>query len=111
MRAPTDMDTWHVDADVRGHHIYKTVWTPFVGEILLVQQEDHNTEDSFAEAILKSGKIVGHGPREISQIVWYFIEHDGTVSCEVTGPIIKFGMLLHILCKEKANFKAAEEIE
>ena len=98
MRAPTDMDTWHVDDDVRGHHIYKTVWTPFVGEILLVQQEDHNPEDSFTVAILKSGEIVGHVPREISRIVWYFIEHDGTVSCEVTGPR-KQGIGLVVPCR------------
>ena len=85
MRAQTYMDTLHVDDDIRGHHIYKISWTPFVGEILLVQ-EDHNPEGSFALAILKSGEIVGHAPCEISRIVWYFIEYDGTVSCEVTGP-------------------------
>ena len=66
MRAQTYMDTLHVDADIRGHHIYKTSWTPFVGELLLVQQEDHNPEDSFAVAILKSGEIVGRVPCEIS---------------------------------------------
>ena len=45
------MDSLHVDADIRGHHVYKNVWTPFVSEVL-VQQEDHYPEDCFAVAIL-----------------------------------------------------------
>ena len=37
------MNSLHMDADIRGHtHVYKNVWTPFVGEVLLMQQEDHN---------------------------------------------------------------------
>ena len=80
------MDSLHVDPDIHGHHVNKNVQAPFVGEVLLVEQEDHNPENCFAVAILKSGEIVGHVPREISRIIWYFIEHDGTVSCEVTGP-------------------------
>ena len=36
------MDSLHVDSDIRGHHVYKNVWTPFVGEVLLVEREDHN---------------------------------------------------------------------
>ena len=62
------MDSLHVDADIHGHHVYKNVWTSFVSEVLLVQQEDHNPEDCFAVAILKSGEIFGHVPREISRI-------------------------------------------
>ena len=36
------MDSLHVDSDIRGHHVYKNVWTPFVGEVLLMEREDHN---------------------------------------------------------------------
>ena len=80
------MDSLYVDSDIRGHHVYKNIWTPFVGEVLLVEQEDHNPQDCFAVTILKSAEIVGHVPREIPRIVWYFIEHDGTASCEVIEP-------------------------
>jgi len=92
------MDSLQVDSDIRGHHVYKNVWTPYLGEFLLVEQEDHNPEDCFAVAILKSGGIVGHVPREMSRIVWHFIEHDGTVSCEVTGPR-KRGIGLVVPCR------------
>jgi len=43
-------------------------------------------------------RIVGHISSEISRIVWYFIEHDGTVSCEVTGPR-KRGVGLVVQCR------------
>ena len=51
-----DMDSLHVDSDIHGHHVYKNIWTSFVGEVLLVEQEDHNTEDYFTVALLKSGE-------------------------------------------------------
>ena len=41
-----------MESVVRGHHIYKNVWTPFVGEVLHVEQEAHNPEDCFAVAVL-----------------------------------------------------------
>ena len=35
---------------VKGHHVYKAVWTPFLGEELSVQPEDHNDHDEHAIA-------------------------------------------------------------
>jgi len=57
----------------------------FTSEILRVEQEAHDTADRFAVAIVKDETVVGHVPREVLHLVWYFIEHDGTVTCEVTG--------------------------
>ena len=34
---------------------------------------------------MKDGAIVGHVPRELSRVYWYFIRHGETISCEVTG--------------------------
>ena len=86
---------------VRGHHVYKDIWTPFVGEILHVEQEDNNPEDCFAVCIVKGStggdNIVGHMPREVSQLVWYFIEHNGSVVCEITGHR-KRGIGLEVPC-------------
>ena len=31
---------------VRGHHVYKSVWTPYIGEVLPVQEELGNEHDS-----------------------------------------------------------------
>ena len=45
------MESLHWNSVVRGHHVYKDIWTPFVGEILHVEQEDDNPEDCFAVCI------------------------------------------------------------
>ena len=50
---------------VRGHHIYKTVWTPVIGEELPVEREEDNQHDQHAVAVVKNGDIVGHMPRSI----------------------------------------------
>ena len=36
---------------VKAHHVYKAVWTPFLGEELSVQPEDHNDHDEHAIAV------------------------------------------------------------
>ena len=40
---------------VKSQHIYKAVWTPFVGEELPVQPEDHNDHDEYAVAVTRNG--------------------------------------------------------
>ena len=37
---------------VRGHHIYKSLWTPEVNEILLLRRETGNEQDEYAVAVL-----------------------------------------------------------
>ena len=66
-------------------NIYKEIWMPVIGEILTCDQEHGNFEDLLATGVINDGNIVGHVPREVSRIVWYFIEHDGYVDCRVTG--------------------------
>ena len=41
-----------VSSVVRGHHIYKAIWTPFVGEELVVKTEDENEFDRHAVAVV-----------------------------------------------------------
>ena len=38
---------------VRGHHIYKSLWTPEVNEILLLWRETGNEHDEYAVAVLQ----------------------------------------------------------
>ena len=47
---------------VRGHHIYKSVWTPVLGEELECRKETNNSSDPYAIAVLKTAAIVGHIP-------------------------------------------------
>ena len=48
------------DSVIQGHHIYKNVWTPSVGEVLLLVKEEANEHDHFAVSVMKDGFIVGY---------------------------------------------------
>lgn len=77
------------ESSVRGFHVYKDVWSPILLEVLQTRQEPGNLEDEHAVAIIKESSsveiIVGHVPRDISRICWYFLQNDGEITCEVTG--------------------------
>ena len=103
----SEMDSLSWDSVICGHHIYKDIWTPFVGEILHVEQEVCNPEDRFAVAIVKAETVVSHVPREVSCLFWHFIQHDGIVSCEITGHR-KHGIGLEVPCTY--NFSAKKNI-
>ena len=70
---------------IRGHHVYKNVWTPFVGQILNARREAGNSHDRHAVVVVFDSYVVGHLPREYSRIAWYFLQHGGMISCEITG--------------------------
>ena len=55
------MATFRIGSTVRGHRVYKSLWTPVMGEKLRVQIED-NIFDEFAVAVFKDGSIAGHVP-------------------------------------------------
>ena len=46
---------------VHGHHVYKAVWTSFIGEILNAKSNSH---DRHAVAVVFDSCVVGHLPRE-----------------------------------------------
>ena len=54
-----------LESCVRGHHIYKEVWTPVTGEVLSCARETVNLHDHFAVKVLRAGVIVGHLPKKI----------------------------------------------
>ena len=74
-----------IDSVIRGYHVYKDIWVPVLGDVLFCEQELENEEDRFAVAVVTDSNIVGHVPRKISRICWYFIQHRGSILCEVTG--------------------------
>ena len=79
---------------VRGHHIYKTVWTPVIGEELPVEREEDNQHDQHAVAVVKNGDIVGHMPRSISRVSCFFLERFRAFhSLEFVGCVIAFSLL------------------
>ena len=78
-------DSIRVESVVRGHHVYKEIWTPELGEVLTVCKEPDNIHDRHAVCVMKDGAIVGHVPRELSSMMDVFIEKGGVVTCTVSG--------------------------
>ena len=97
----------YVESVVRGHHIYKKVWTPTLGEILKVFPEPCNKHDRYAVCVKKEDAIVGHVPREQAKPVRHFLLHGGQVTCEVTGRR-KLGNGLEVPCVYK--FQGREKL-
>ncbi len=70
---------------VRGHHVFKDIWTPSIGEVLFAKKDRRNAHDRFAVSLIRDGVVVGHVPREFSKVAWHFLTHGGSISCEITG--------------------------
>ena len=88
---------------VRGHHVYKDVWDPVIGEKLECCRESGNVQDRYAVAVVRTHMeprskhkrrnrhklntviTVGHLPRKISCVCSLFLRHGGTITCEITG--------------------------
>ena len=67
---------------VKGHHVYKVIWTPEVGEELPVDCEYSNEH---AITVLKYGEIVSHLLGTILHVSWFFLRRGGHIVCRVTG--------------------------
>ena len=86
-----------LQSTIRGHHVYKSMWTPIVGETLQVSREPSNSYDIYAVSVQKEGHTVGHVPREVSRVFSTFLLQGGNISCEVIGHR-KFGKGLEVPC-------------
>ncbi len=106
----SSLNVTELQSYIRGQHVYKDVWTPVVGEVLLLKREPNNVRDNCAVAVLKEGQVVGHIPYNISAIVSHFLSRDNNKAfAEVTGDRVNrgggYGLLLPLLwprtiCKE-----------
>lgn len=61
---------------IRGYHAYKDIWSPVVGEILLLKREPNNLVDSSAIGVWKEDEIVGHVPYNIAAAISQFLKRD-----------------------------------
>ena len=90
----TDVD---VDSFVKGHHEYKSIWTPKIGEILSTEREPGNLVDKYAVCVKKENEIVGHLPLgkdgKFAKTVFYFLRADEYDSRNVlmTGKPVNLG--------------------
>ena len=60
---------------LRGHHVYKSTWTPRLGETFQVRQDAGNSHDRRTVALLQNQAVVGHVPREFSKVFRHFVNH------------------------------------
>ena len=68
-----------------------------------VVPEDNNNHDPHAVAVMKDGQVVGHVPRELSRILYFFLKQPfSRVLCVITGRR-KFGVGLEVPCIYKIN--------
>ena len=81
----TELEAYQHQSCVRGHHIYKGVWSPTVGEKLKCEREPSNGRDPYAVAVYKRDQVVGHIPRIISAACSVFIQKGGSIDCTITG--------------------------
>ena len=82
----TMVTSFRIESTVHGHHVYKALWSPYIGEELPDQCEVNNIHDDFAVAVLMNSNTVGHVPREISRVCWYFLHKSGSeMTCIVNG--------------------------
>ena len=72
MQKMVECGSYSFDSVIRGHHIYKFTWTPFIGEELILQPEGNNEHDKHAVAVMKDGIVMGHVPRSVSRVSWFF---------------------------------------
>ena len=70
---------------IRGHHVYKEIWTPSIGEVLQCEKEVENSHDLYAVAVKKQDSIVGHVPFNISTLCHLFLSRVGIITCTVSG--------------------------
>ena len=70
------------EGEIHGYHVYQTVWTSIIDDVLECVREEDNDADRYAVAVMKGSTIVGHLPRRISTLC----SKGGVISCCVTGP-------------------------
>ena len=75
------MEQYVVESCVRGFHVYKDIWIPATGEVLICKGEDGNIMHQYAVAIMKGSEIIEHVPRKISAVCYLFIQKGWILTC------------------------------
>ena len=88
----SNLDILEVSSYIRGYHAYKEVWTPVVGESLLLRREPTNTRDANAVALYIEGTIVGHVPYNLAGSISHFLRREvNKAFAEVIGAAVNRG--------------------
>ena len=94
------------DSAVRGYHVYRRIWKPFLLQELKCVYEYNNPFDVFAIKTCVQGeedKTIGHLPREISRATYFLLLRGAEVTARIAtekyrrSPLVQGG--LEIGCK------------
>ena len=77
------MDTFSIEAMVRGYHVYQGIWDADLGEQLPCQREPMNSKDPFAVAVVKSHVTVGHIPRKFSRRLIFVVPDQSAKNAKI----------------------------
>jgi len=79
------MERFSIDSAVQGFHVYKDIWNPEIGEVLICEQEFGNLHNPYAISVVcEDNVMVGHVPRTISALCYFFLRK-GSILCQITG--------------------------
>ena len=77
---------------IRGHHVYKSTWSPTLGESMACKEDERKEakeHDEFAVGayLQADNRLVGHVPMELSFLIFTFLKahRDNKVQVKVTG--------------------------
>jgi hypothetical protein len=93
---------------VRGYHAYQDIWTPIIGEQLVLGREPTNTHDDEAVAVFRHGVICGHFPKLKRKWVFRFLKKSSnTALAIVTGQKVNrgagYGLEVPVIYKFKGD--------
>lgn len=75
----TEISSW-----VTGHHVYRRIWTPEIGEALSCHRY-RNSVDPGAVGVFRGSTLVGHVPREQKDQFHHHLRRGGKIDAVVTG--------------------------
>jgi len=77
-----------IECCIRGYHVYQDQDTK-IGNTLKVSHETRVAalvEDKYAMAVKSDDKTIGHIPKDLSKITYFFLKKDGKFNVKITGP-------------------------
>ena len=77
-----------VECCVRGHHVYQKEWEAEIGSKLTAQYETRPgalVQDKYAIVLEQKDVIVGHIPKFLSKITYFYLKHGGDLLVEIIG--------------------------
>ena len=87
-----DFSSFEFRSFIRGYHNYKEIWTPTIGQVLVLRREPDNVVDRNAVAVVNDGDVVGHVPANLTVIISRFLSREmNNGFAEVVGDKVNRG--------------------